>query len=194
MMALKEMRGAVIASQKAERIMLVEIDAVSNRLEQYIKGTNNRSRSGQSRNGMQILPVIREQMDEIGSKMSAAVGVNPYDEYFSVKSASAGSDEEVANTPFAKQVAAKSEQKSAPHAPRVERVSVQYDPSIWRDKVRLLREKPPDDWTSTKGTIQIRHNGYDTAVVWGAGFEGKPVYDRANGRYKVVSIKLAQPM
>lgn len=72
------------------------------------------------------------------------------------------------------------------------RVRIIFDPSYTADGINLLREKPPLAWHGAPGGIEVMHNGYDAAVVWGAGLDGQPVFDRSHHRYKLVSVRLSR--
>lgn len=72
-------------------------------------------------------------------------------------------------------------------APRVALVS--KPDSAWYD-VTALRREVPDGWRAEPGTIQIIHNESNHFLIWGAGLEGRPVFDRAKQRFKVISISV----
>lgn len=71
-------------------------------------------------------------------------------------------------------------------APRVALIS---RPDIWYD-VPALRKEIPEGWRAEPGTIQIIHNESDQFLIWGAGIEGRPVFDRDKQRFKVISISV----
>lgn len=77
--------------------------------------------------------------------------------------------------------------KPAPHAVRIKIVS---DPSLSFVHADQWRKKMPESWREDPGTISIVHNGYDSCLIWGAGLEGKPVFDRDKQRFKLVAIRL----
>lgn len=77
--------------------------------------------------------------------------------------------------------------KPAPHAVRIKIIS---DPSLSFVHADQWRKKMPESWREDPGTISIVHNGYDSCLIWGAGLEGKPVFDRDKQRFKLVAIRL----
>lgn len=74
--------------------------------------------------------------------------------------------------------------------PQTVRIKISTDPTISFIHANEWRKKMPEDWHDTPGTIHIVHNGHDSALIWGAGVEGKPVFDREKQRFKVVALRL----
>jgi len=70
------------------------------------------------------------------------------------------------------------------------RVKIIADPTVSFTNAEIWRKKMPDDFVSEPGTIQVVHNGFDSCLIWGAGVEGRPVFDRDRQRFKLVSIRL----
>lgn len=188
LLALKEMREAVIASQQADDVMLKEIEIVASELERELA---RRSR-------MRAQPLAMRQSEEsaLSRRLSSKLGTNPYARQASQKTepsatpkAETGSADELGirnpTTPFLPCKKNLSEQ-----AVRNERVKVVVDFSLPGYSAAELRKKVPEAWVSEPGDIMIEHNGHDLCLIWGAGVEGKPVFDRAKQRFKVVSIRL----
>jgi hypothetical protein len=76
--------------------------------------------------------------------------------------------------------------------PHSVRIKITTDPTVSFTQANQWRNKMPDDWKDKPGTIHIVHNGYDSALIWGAGVEGKPVFDREKRRFKVVALRLGR--
>jgi hypothetical protein len=61
------------------------------------------------------------------------------------------------------------------------RVILAMDYSITPDIINQYAQHPPETWTAAPGTITCVGNGQGLFLVWGAGRDGKPVKNPANG-------------
>jgi hypothetical protein len=201
LLALKEMHETVIAAQKADDIMIREIDAVAKDLQQVLA---HKMRNG---NGTQPLLMNSAESARLANRLASLVAANPYigNPYYkeSVKSAEANDSIEPKHTsapPAGSQSAdPPPNNPSSPFRPDAQavrgntlavRVKIIADPTVSFAQAGEWRKKTPEDWRDEPGTIHIVHNGYDSCLIWGAGIEGRPVFDRDKQRFKLVALRL----
>lgn len=55
------------------------------------------------------------------------------------------------------------------------KIRLEYNPSLTAEEVREWEYNPPDSWKQPPGTITGISNGQNLIVVWGAGFDGRPI-------------------
>jgi hypothetical protein len=215
LMALKEMRETVISAQKSDDVMLKEIDLVANQLGRVL---NSRVRT----RGSQPLYMQEGEIDRLEKQLARNIGSNPYagNPYLAGKSgeatqpqietrlsdsngqsvfnstsggasATSNNPNPLVNQPSVLQNMNVFEKK--PERPlNTPRVALVLVPESSLYEVASLRKEPPEDWRAEPGTIQIVHNGSDLCFIWGAGIEGRPVYDREKQRFKVISMRMGQ--
>ena len=213
LLALKEMRETTIAAQKSDDVMIREIDLVANHLQRIL---HSRTRT----RGSEPLYMRKSEVDALQRLLTRDVGVNPYAENPYLKGetgdASATTQSVKPNqgssnaatmdgsTEWPAAVGAANPGLEQPstlkninvfenkpvrriHSPRIVIVSTP-DASLY--DAATLRTEAPEDWRAEPGTIQIIHNDRDLCFIWGAGIEGRPVYDRNKQRLKVVAIRV----
>jgi hypothetical protein len=204
-MALKEMREAIIASQAADDIMIDEIDLVSKDFQRVLA----------KKRAVEPLRMNNRETVQLEQKLGRALATNPYEhnpynkdaitseskpvessggtfyssskEGASSKGASSLNESPPLNatSPFKNAV-------SKPVTPmHVSRVKIVADSGISFASADAWRNRMPADWKAAPGTIQVVHNGFDSCLIWGAGVDGTPVFDRSKKRFKLVSIRLA---
>lgn len=214
LLALKEMRETTIAAQKSDDVMLKEIDVVANHLQRFLYSrTRTRGSEPLYMRKSEVDALQRSLAHDVGPNPYAD---NPYLKSGTESESSTswpgskvtpsslnahaldGSTDVSANS---KPTPPTLEQPSTlkninvfenkpvrqSDAPRVILVSTQ-DVS-WYD-AESLRKEAPLDWRAEPGTIQIVHNDRDRCFIWGAGIEGRPVFDRTKQRFKVVAIRV----
>lgn len=215
LLALKEMRETTIAAQKSDDVMIREIDLVANHLQRIL---HSRTRT----RGSEPLYMRKSEVDALQRLLTRDVGVNPYADNPYLKGEtsgpataaseakpSPGSSNAVTmdgSTEWPAAVGASPPALDQPstlkninvfenkpvsrlHSPRIVLVSTP-DASLY--DAATLRTEVPEDWRAEPGTIQIIHNDRDLCFIWGAGIEGRPVFDRERQRFKVVAIRVGE--
>lgn len=243
LVALKEMREAVLAARKADDVMLREIDVVAKDLEKIL------SQRMRNRSNRDPLDLNRAESARLAARLGLLVADNPYADnpiYKKPSSSSENISEDLfaganANNSLKGLEAILAQQKQLPGGTRVVqtgspmtspyaafigkaentagattveqppqnsttpfktnspeatappsavRIKITADPTVSFVHANEWRKKIPEDWHDAPGTIHIVHNGHDSALIWGAGVEGKPVFDREKQRFKLVALRL----
>ncbi|MDZ4834974.1 MAG: hypothetical protein SGJ27_14450 [Candidatus Melainabacteria bacterium] len=222
LLALKEMQATVISAQKSDDIMLKEIDTVANQLQRvlhsrvrtrgseplymrkgeveslqhhlartiganpyagnpYLKGDSANDTAGTAQN-------IATRLSNANGQSVYAAG-NSNDATSALDNSNPASS--LAHQPSALQNINIFEKKPERHHNACRVMLVSVPDASWYDAA-VLRKEIPEDWRAEPGTIQIIHNGQDTCFIWGAGIEGRPVYDRDKQRFKVIAMRVGQ--
>jgi hypothetical protein len=69
-------------------------------------------------------------------------------------------------------------------------VHILSDASLSNFQINTLRGAVPEDWLAMPGAITIIHNTENLFAVWGAGVDGKPIRDKTNSQYLIVSVEI----
>jgi hypothetical protein len=79
-------------------------------------------------------------------------------------------------------------------AANFKRVKLVMDPSLTEIEIQEWERNPPDEWSADPGTVTVISNQQNLYVVWGAGYNGKPlrnplsrVTDLIIGRYALLN-------
>lgn len=72
------------------------------------------------------------------------------------------------------------------------RIRMAFDPSLTAMQAKQWEEDPPDEWEAAPGTITAISNGTDLVVIWGSGYDGKPIRVPGQKRIRlfVTSVKM----
>jgi hypothetical protein len=69
-------------------------------------------------------------------------------------------------------------------------VCIRSDANLSNFQINSLRGSVPEDWQAMPGTITVIHNTENLFALWGAGVDGKPIRDKTNSQYLIVSIEI----
>lgn len=75
----------------------------------------------------------------------------------------------------------------APSTQQLNRIRLSMDLSLTGDVIDNWAGTPPANWQAPPGTITCSGNGQGLFMVWGAGKDGKPIRNPANGRIFIIT-------
>jgi len=165
---------------------------LSNAPNQSVSNTRNPHQN--STDDKQLQAVLSQQKELPGGTRVVQTGspmTSPYAAFTGKAASTAGSTslEQPRQNPSSPFKPNQVETVTPPHSVRIK---ITTDPSVSFTNANQWRNKMPEDWQDAPGTIHIIHNGYDSALIWGAGVEGKPVFDREKQRFKIVALRLGR--
>jgi len=174
--------------QEADAMLTKQIREVSSWMENYCSSNV-------------AFPDYGDEMKWVVSQLTELVPYNPYDPD-SINQAESGVPIAVpldGSSPGG-EILSYDEQTNESIAQQDDRIRIQVDQSMTPEQARQYQINPPDDWEAPPGAITIvstnqgrnQNSPFDFFLVWGAGYDGKPVRDPFTKRVVLVEGRWTQ--